>query len=167
MGHGTRAVRIERLAAEGIAAGTVGAATVAAWFLVYDLARGQPFRTPALLGAVLFQGLRDVSSLRITATLVLGYTLVHVAAFMLAGCVAAALLAAAGRDPRLLAGLFVFFCSVEVGAIELIALLGEWLLEALPRWGIVVGNLLAAVAMLGVLGHRHRVALLEFLLADE
>jgi hypothetical protein len=158
---------LKRLAAEGMIAGTIGAAVVAGWFLLYDMAHGQSFRTPALLGAVLFQGLRDVGSLRITATLVLEYSLVHWAAFVLFGCMAAALLAAADRDPRLLAGLFVLFCCFEVAALAVIAILGEWLFEALPQWRIVIGNLLAAAAMLGVFFRRHRIAWLEFLLADK
>ncbi|PWU24395.1 MAG: hypothetical protein C5B48_06585 [Candidatus Rokuibacteriota bacterium] len=158
---------MKRFATEGMIAGTIGATVMAAWFLVYDLAHGQPFRTPALLGAVLFQGLRDLGSLRITGSLVLEYSLVHWAAFMLFGCTAAALLAAADQDPRLLAGLLVFFCCFEVMALALIALLGEWLFEALPQWSIVIGNLLSAVAMLSVFFRRHRVAWLEFILADE
>ena len=108
---------MKRLAAEGMIAGTIGATVVAGWFLMYDMAHGRPFRTPALLGAVLFQGLRDIGSLRITPTLVLEYSLVHWATFVLFGCMAAALLAAA--------------------------------------------------AMLGIFFRRHRIAWLEFLLADE
>ena len=95
---------MKRLAAEGMIAGTIGAAVVAVWFLMYDMAHGRPFTTPALLGAVLFQGLRDVGSLRITPTLVLEYSLVHWAAFVLVGCTAAVLLAAADRIPGLVAG---------------------------------------------------------------
>ncbi len=158
---------MKRLATEGMIAGTIGATVVAGWFLMYDMAHGRPFRTPALLGAALFQGLRDIGSLRITPTLVLEYSLVHWATFVLFGCMAAALLAAADRDPRLLADLFVLFCCFEVAALALIAVLGEWLFEALPQWSIVIGNLLAAAAMLGVFFRRHRIAWLEFLLADE
>jgi hypothetical protein len=36
---------------DGLIAGLIGAALVAVWFLIYDAAIGQPFRTPALLGA--------------------------------------------------------------------------------------------------------------------
>jgi hypothetical protein len=158
---------MKRLAAEGMIAGTVGSTVMAAWFFGYDLAHGQPFRTPALLGAVLFRGLRDVGSLRITTTLVIEYSLVHWAAFTLFGCTAATLLAAADEDSRLLGGLFLLFCSFEVAALELISVLREWLFEVLPQWSIVTGNLFAAAAMLGVFVYRHRVALLEFLLADE
>ena len=41
---------------EGIIAGLIAAAIVAVWFLIYDAARGQPFRTPALLGAAVEVG---------------------------------------------------------------------------------------------------------------
>jgi len=42
---------------EGIVAGCIGAAVVAVWFLVFDLARGTPLLTPALLGHVVFHGI--------------------------------------------------------------------------------------------------------------
>ena len=44
---------------EGIVAGLIGAAVVAVWFLVFDIIRGQPFLTPGLLGAAVFQGVTD------------------------------------------------------------------------------------------------------------
>ena len=157
----------KRIVSEGLIAGIMGALVVAGWFLAYDIAQGQAFRTPALLGAVLFHGLRDIGSLRITPAVVLEYSLVHWAAFVLFGWVAAALLAAADRDPRLFAGLFVLFCCFEVAALALIAILGEWMFDTLPRWSIVMANLLAATTMLGVFFRRHRLAWLKFLLADE
>jgi len=39
-----------RVAREGALAGLAGAGAVAGWFLLYDVAAGLPFRTPALLG---------------------------------------------------------------------------------------------------------------------
>jgi hypothetical protein len=56
---------------EGILVGLAGAAAVAAWFFVLDLVAATPFRTPALLGAVLFDGLRDPAALTITPAIVL------------------------------------------------------------------------------------------------
>ena len=158
---------MKRIASEGFFAGIIGALVVAGWFLAYDIAQGQAFRTPALLGAVLFRGLRDIGALGVTPSVVLEYSLVHCALFVLFAWVAAALLAAADRDPRLLAGLFVLFCCFEVAALALIAILGEWMFDTLPRWSIVMANLLAATTMLGVFLRRHRPAWLEFLLADE
>jgi len=48
---------------EGILVGLAGAAAVAVWFLLLDLVAGAPLRTPALLGEVLFDGLRDRAAL--------------------------------------------------------------------------------------------------------
>jgi hypothetical protein len=44
-----------------VAAGLIGAAAVAMWF-VYDTAMGRPLYTPALLGAAILKGLRDPSA---------------------------------------------------------------------------------------------------------
>lgn len=154
-----------RVAREGITAGLLGAAAVAVWFLLYDLAAGMPLRTPALLGAAVFHGLRDAHALAITLPLVVQYTVVHGAAFIAFGCAAAGLLALADREPRLLFGFFMLFCCFEVFAFAMIATLAEWLLESLAWWTILTGNLLAAVAMLGFFFRHHRVAWREFLAA--
>src|SRR5882724_10977589 len=74
---------MKRIVVEGITAGALGATAVAAWFLLYDAAKGRLYFTPALLGAVLFNGLRDVSAVSISWPLVLGYSLFHWAAFAL------------------------------------------------------------------------------------
>ena len=78
---------------EGFMVGMTGAAAVAVWFLVGDLASGAPFHTPALLGAALFHGLRDAGALVITPRLVGAYTVVHCALFVLFGWAAAGLFA--------------------------------------------------------------------------
>jgi len=67
----------QKVLSEGILVGLAGAAAVAVWFFVLDLITGTPFRTPALLGAVLFDGLRDPAALTITPGLVFKYTAVH------------------------------------------------------------------------------------------
>lgn len=154
-----------RVFREGLMAGLAGAAAVAGWFLIYDVAAGVPLRTPALLGAALFHGLRDPAALVITAPLVLTYTVVHGLAFMAFGWATAGLLALADREPRLLFGLFMLFCCFEVFFVALVMILAEWLLEALAPWAILTGNLLAALVMLGVLFRSHRMAWLEFLSA--
>jgi len=153
----SRAVR------EGIIGGLLGAAAVALWFLAYDAVAGVPLRTPALLGAALFHGLRDPSALVITVPLVLQYTIVHGVAFIVFGIATAGLLMLADRDPRLLFGFFMLFCCFEVFFAALVAILAEWLLEAVPWWTILAGNLLAALVMLGFFFREHRVTWLEFL----
>jgi len=101
--------------------------------------------------------LRDVQALVLTRGLVFEYTAIHVAAFGTFGLVAAGLLALADREPVMLVALFMFFCCFEVFAFALIAVLAEWLLEAVPMWSILGANLLAMVSMLGVLLPRHHV----------
>jgi hypothetical protein len=150
---------------EGLIAGVAGAVAVAAWFLLYDLAAGMPFRTPALLGATLFHGLRDPRALVISVPLVLQYTVVHGLAFVLFGWAAAGLLALADREPRLVFGVFMLFCCFEVFFIGLVAILAEWLFEALAWWTILGGNLLASLVMLGYFFRGHRVTWREFLAA--
>ena len=140
---------------EGVAAGIIGAAAVAIWFLVYDTARGRPFYTPALLGAAILKGLRDPNALHIAPAVVLGYSVVHGAAFVLFGILAAVLLAVAEREPVLLLAFFVLFTCFEVFFFGLIKIVDEALLQSLGWWTIFVGNLIAATTMLAYLRKRH------------
>jgi hypothetical protein len=148
---------LPRILREGAIAGAVGAAVVAVWFLVYDLAAGVPFRTPALLAAALFQGLREPEMLVITPGLVAAYTLLHGAAFVVFGWLAALLLQVADRQPAGWFLLFLLFCCFEVFFLGLVTVFGERMLEPLAPWAVLTGNWLATVAMLGVVlpWHRH------------
>jgi len=156
-----------RIVREGLSAGMLGAAAVALWFLLYDAAAGAPLRTPALLGAALFHGLRDPSALVIAWPLVLEYTLVHGAAFIAFGWMAAGLLALADREPRLLFAFIMLFCCFEVFTFAMISVLAHWLLETIAWWTILAGNLLASAVMLGCFFRGHRVAWREFLHATQ
>ncbi len=141
---------------EGVTAGLVGAAVVAAWFLIYDTLRGQPLRTPALLGSALFEALRDPKLLQVRLDLVLGYTVLHFAAFAAFGVIAAALITAAEKEPRILLGLFILFWCLELFFLGFVSAVDEALVGALLWWNIAIANLLAAAAMLTYffLGHR-------------
>jgi hypothetical protein len=144
------------VAREGVVAGLIGAGVVAVWFLAYDTLRLQPFRTPALLGSAVFEGLRDPTLLTVRLELILGYTVLHLAAFSLFGVIVATLLVAAEREPRILLGLFILFACFEIFFLGFMAVLDEALVGALLWWNVAIGNLLAAAAMLTYffLGHR-------------
>ncbi len=148
---------------EGVMGGTIGAVAIAIWFLCIDVSMGQPFRTPALLGAALFEGLRDPAALHPTARLVLEYTVLHWVAFVAFGLLAAGLLAAADRDPRLLFVVFMLFCCFEVFALGLIWVVAEWLFGVLAWWTLILANLLAGLIMLGFFFRRHRRTWRQFL----
>lgn len=152
-----------RVVREGMVGGLLGAVAVALWFLAYDAAAGAPLRTPALLGAALFHGLREPAALVVTMPLVAQYTIVHGAAFVLFGLAAAGMLALADREPRLLFAFVMLFCCFEVFFAAMVTVLAEWLLEAVPWWTILAGNLIAAVVMMGYFLRGHRVTWHEFL----
>jgi hypothetical protein len=141
---------------EGVIAGCIGAAVVALWFLVFDLARGKPLLTPALLGAVAFSGARTPAGLEISAGPILGYTLLHGLAFIAFGVVAASLMAASEREPALLIAVAILFASFEVFFLALEGALGQSVFGALVSWSVLIGNFLAAAAMLGYFLTRHR-----------
>ena len=151
---------------EGTIAGLLGASAVALWFLVYDVAAGAPLRTPALLGAALFDGLRDPSALVITGSLILKYTLLHGLAFIAFGWLAASLLVLVDHEPQLIVAVFMLFVCFEVFAIALIAILASWLFETLIWWTIVAANVLAAVVMLGYFLREHRIGWRQLLSTD-
>jgi len=152
---------------EGILVGLAGAAAVAAWFFVLDLVAATPFRTPALLGAVLFDGLRDPAALTITPAIVLKYTAVHGLAFLIFGWAIAGLFALAERDRHLLLGVFMLFCCFEVAVLAAMMILGAWLLDTLQPWAILGGNLVAALVMLGLLFRDHHFSLHELRTSGE
>jgi len=141
---------------EGLGAGALGGGAVAGWFLLHDVIAHRPFFTPSLLGAVVFHGLRDGSTVTVSGRLVLEYSLLHWAVFMVFGVAAAALLAVADRQPSLLVAFVMLTCCFEVAALVLVAVLAERLFEAPAWWTITLANALAAATMLIFLGRRHR-----------
>src|SRR5580704_9228229 len=99
---------------EGVTAGLLGAAGVALWFFVVDMAAGQPLHTPALLGrallSVLGHGINNPDLFNAAA-----YTVFHVVAFVGVGIIASQLVEASRRMPPLAAGPALFFAVFEVG----------------------------------------------------
>ncbi len=141
---------------EGIVSGLIGATAVAVWFLLCDLGTDIPFRTPALLGGVLLEGIYDPAAIHVSAPLVLGYTVLHYAVFILFGILTSCLVAASEREPILLVGLLILFSCFEVFFLGIAAMLSHSLLDQLGWSTMVAANLFAAVAMIGFFFFRHR-----------
>ena len=150
-------LRYHRTIREGLIAGLLGAAAVALWFLVVDLVAREAFFTPAALGSALLAGARSPEAVRITTGTVLGYSALHVSAFLLFGVVVAGLVEQAERFPPLIFALVLLFVVFEVFFVGIAALLGAWVLEEIAWWSVMAGNLLAAVAMGGYLWKIHPV----------
>lgn len=143
----TSFLQAHRLTRQGIVAGLIGGGAVAVWFLVIDTLLREPLFTPAALGTVLFRGGGGPENVVIAGDTVFGYTLVHFAAFILFGVILSGLTEEVERHPPLVFGLVILFVVFEVFFIAMVAVLGRWVLEALAWWSVLVGNLLAAVAM--------------------
>jgi hypothetical protein len=149
------AVGENKVVKEGIVCGLIGAAVVAAWFLVFDLLNGRPFSTPAALGSAIFLGASTVETVSVEAATVIGYTVMHLIAFAVTGFLAAVIVTAADDTPPLIIGAVMFFAVFEAFFMGLLAMVAEFLLGSLAWWTIAVGNVLAAVAMGWYLWEHH------------
>jgi len=150
------------VAREGATAGVIGASTVAVWFLVCDGLAGEIFRTPAVLGAAIFQGIFDPAQVRVTLPLVLGYTALHFFAFIIFGIATAVMLLAADHEPVFALAAIFLLAIFEIFFVGALAAFDQAALAALGFWKILAGNVLAMVAMLGYFETRHRGWLARF-----
>src|SRR5881275_1878788 len=141
---------------EGIVAGLIGAAVVAVWFFVFDLLRGRPFITPTLLGSMVFFGVKTPIGLDPAPGPILGYTVLHGLAFIAFGIVAATMMAMSEREPALFVAFVILFACFEVFFFGLLSVLGRAAQAALVWWSVLIGNLLASVAMLWYFFRAHR-----------
>jgi hypothetical protein len=141
---------------EGIVAGLIGAVVVALWFFVFDLLRGRPFLTPTLLGSFVFFGVNTPVGMQPALGPILGYTVLHGLAFVAFGVMAATMMAMSEREPALFVAFVVLFAAFEVFFFGVLSVLGQGLQAALVWWSVLVGNLLASVAMLWYFFRAHR-----------
>jgi hypothetical protein len=141
---------------EGIVAGLIGAAVVAIWFFAFDLLRGRPFLTPTLLGSFVFFGINTPAGLSPALGPILGYTVLHGLAFVAFGVVAASMMAMSEREPALFIAFVILFAAFEVFFFGVLSVLGRAMQTALVWWSVLIGNLLASVAMLWFFFRAHR-----------
>jgi len=144
---GLATLRDHPLLARGAINGLVGAAVVAIWFFVLDLISGNPFRTPAALGAAVLMRAAGPGEIVVTFGMVAAYTVVHVVAFVIAGVVFVALAEQVERVPAM--ALLVLLTAILLDGLVL-ATLGvgaEWVLGTVGSWSVVVANVLAVLAM--------------------
>ncbi len=133
---------------DGVIAGLIGAAVIAAWFFIVDAVSGRPFFTPATLGHGLLDVLGKPAQDDSTLIHVLAYTVFHFAAFMLVGLAASLIVFLAQREPSILFGFIVLFVAFEVGFYGLVGLLHQaTALREFAWYQVLIGNLLAAGAM--------------------
>ena len=140
---------------EGIVVGLLGAAVVAAWYFVFDMAAGQPFRTPNVLGKMVFRGDLQPGVREIVPGIVAGYTVLHLLMFAVVGMGLTLLTHLATRNLGLRMGvwigLVVAFCFFAGMTFMASTATGE----RVPLWSVVGGTLAAVIAMGWLLVRRH------------
>lgn len=142
---------------EGLEAGAIGGLVVVLVYLVPDLLAGDWLRTPTLLGGILLGGSAAPSNPVSAGGLAAVYTLVHFAAWAVAGFAAVALVRRAERRPELRAVLPIA-CAVWIALMVAADLwLAATALRAAHLW---VGSVMAGLAVGAYLVWRHP-ALLE------
>jgi hypothetical protein len=141
---------------EGIVAGLIGAAVVAIWFFVFDILRGRPFLTPTLLGSFVFFGVNTPVGMEPALGPIVGYSILHGLAFVAFGVVAATMMAMSEREPTLFIAFVILFAAFEVFFFGVLSVLGQAMQAALVWWSVLIGNLLASVAMLWYFFRAHR-----------
>lgn len=132
---------------QGIVAGLIGAVAVAVWFLLVDIAEGRAFFTPALLGSVVFWGVRDATAVVVNFQTIVAYAVIHGIAFLAVGVIVSRLLSAAEKEPGLLAVLLQLFIGLELGFHAMSALVFTSISAHVAWFNVVIANLIAAGAM--------------------
>jgi hypothetical protein len=141
---------------DGLFTGMIGAALVALWFFVLDLAAGQPLATPSLLGTVLLHGSEAArATVGIGPVEVAAYTAVHLIAFVAVGVALAVLMSLFDRHPIMFFVILLLFLGLMLGFFVLDLALGASLMGRLRPWTVVVANLLAAAGMALFQWRRH------------
>jgi hypothetical protein len=140
---------------DGIVSGVLGATAVALWFLGLDTLYARPLATPTALGRGLLRIFGPPGDEGVL-TFVVGYTIFHYFAFIVAGVLLAVIVHWARRQPTVLAGAMMLFVAFEIGFYGLSAALQESpFLGALGWAQVATGNLIAALVMGGYMWRTH------------
>ncbi len=144
---GWAALRYHPLLAEGLKLGLIGAVTVAAWFLLVDIAAGSPFRTPAALGSAVFLGADGPESISVSPAILAAYSVLHLVAFGFVGVAFAAAARGVEQLPSLAFFVVMGVVLIEALTFTVLVAFGGWVLGSVSLWAVGVANVLAFVAM--------------------
>jgi hypothetical protein len=143
---------------EGVAAGLIGAGTVAIWFFVLDLVKGRPLYTPAILGRAVFRGFTNANTFQqpdAPFELIVSFTWLHGLVFCAIGLIGVWLIHKAEVSPHFGYGIALLLTIMLSGFIVICMLFAEPILHAITIPSILIGNLLAMAAMGVFFWRRH------------
>jgi hypothetical protein len=138
---------------DGTMAGVIGASAIALFFLLVDAARREPLYTPSLMASALLRGTPPAQHPGVDLSMVAAYTVVHGAAFVAVGVVAAWATALRGESVATMTLAMLLFAGLELGFLLTCVVVEPSLLGAVGVPAATVGNLLAAIGMAAYL-HR-------------
>jgi hypothetical protein len=142
---GLASLKQHPLLSRGLMTGLVGAAVVAVWFLLLDVAAGHAFRTPTALGSALLVGSNE--EMAVSLGVVAAYTVVHLIAFAVAGVIFVTIAEQIERSPSFLLLAVLTAIVLDAVVVTSLALGAQWVLGTLGIWSVLVGNLLAVASM--------------------
>jgi hypothetical protein len=140
---------------EGTITGLLGALLVALWYFVFDTAAGHPFRTPNVLGKILFRGDVTPGVRSIVPQIVAGFTVLHFVLYVLTGMALTFLIHLATRNPALRMGVWLGAVIAFGYFAGLTYMLYTATGERVPLWTVVGGTALGVVSMAAYLWRRH------------
>lgn len=140
---------------EGLILGVSTAALVAAWMVLIDTLTSQPFFSAGALGSAMILGAADTGQIVVNAATVLAYGLYHVAIFTAIGLVTAFIASKAEEAPSILIAGILLFAVFEALTAGLVSLVANYLLGTTAWWGLMGGNLLAALWLSWQISRRH------------
>ena len=144
---GLGALRDHPALLRGVVNGLIGAAVVAVWFFVLDVARGAPFHTPAALGSALLLGAAGPGEIVVTFGVIAVYTVVHIAAFVIGGILFVALAEQVERVPAMALLVLLTAILLEGLVLATIGVGAQWVLGTVGWWSVAVANVLAVLAI--------------------
>jgi len=134
-----------RVVREGVSAGLIGASAIAVWFGILDAVSGSLLATPVMLGKS-FGSLFLKGSEPGFAASFLGYTVLHVALFIMIGLLFSWVVNAAEKAPSAMIGFMGLFVVFEVGWVGWTSVLAEGF-GTLSWLQVFMANLIGAGAM--------------------
>lgn len=140
---------------EGVAAGLLGALTVAVLFLARDLLLGVPLLTPSVLGQVVLQGASVPVTDRALPGAVAGYTAVHIILFVIFGMLLAGAARTATAQPSFRFAVVMLFIFFEFFFSGIAYMYFEATSALFPLTLVLLANLLALAVMAWYLWRHH------------
>jgi hypothetical protein len=143
--------------ATGLVAGLVGFATVSICFVLLDLASGRGFWfTPSLLGGVLFQGPTQTCEVYPVASVIAGYSAIHLLVFLALGCLAAWVFSLTAARPWFWSGALLLFIIVAIHLSSVVLIGLASVSDCFSLYYVIAATAVAAATMFGYLLKEHR-----------